>query len=446
MKYLSKITNIYLIFFFLIFFTNSLSLRAESPKFPFLVTPITSSPVSLALGGASIANNNDPSAAIFNPANIVLFSNPQWTISTYNSVKKEIAEINDDHYSVSGTQNVKSFHIGYCGLSFPFKILSKKMVAGISYHPGFSFERSLTLNQNDDQEMTDQRIWSLKQSGYMSALSLSYGIEVSNSFYLGMNLNFWRDDVLDNQWKQDISMRGYRQNGNVRFEEFQKTSVSFDDKGTNLDFGILWKISSKLIAGAVIQTNRSNDITTKSSEKYIFENTAVDPAFNPADSIISLNDIQIPMTIGMGMSYFINENWNLLLDFRQIFWEQFKYTTDDESSRQFISGREEDTEKDLRVHIINFGTIYRLKTRSIKAFDLIFRMGFSACTDRGIVHPEPDSSVGFGFGLEGKKMDLNFGYQYQRYTNQEQLILSESELKNSIRINVMEASLTYKFY
>ncbi|KPA09322.1 Membrane protein involved in aromatic hydrocarbon degradation [Candidatus Magnetomorum sp. HK-1] len=443
MKYIIKIINISLLTIFIL--TNYSLLRAESPNFPFLITPITSSPVSLSLGGTSIANINDPSSAIFNPASLALLSKTQWTISTYNAVQKEFSQIHDEHYSVLDTQNVKSFHMGYCGLSYPFKINSKNMVAAISYHPKFSFERSLSLNQNDDQEMTDQRSWHLKQSGYMSALSFSYGIKIYHRLYLGVSLNFWRDDLMDNSWKQDISMSGYRQNGSVRFDEFQKTSLSYDDSGTNIDFGLLWKISPQFMAGAIFQTPRSNDITTNFSEKYMFENLIVNNTSNPINPNNILDDMQIPMVLGMGISYLMNENCQILIDFRQICWEKFQFSNFQESEKQFLSGRAEDTDKNLRVHILNMGTVYRLKKQNTSPFDILFRMGFSVCTDRGSVHPEPDETFGFGLGFAGKQVDLDLGYQYQRYGDREQLILSDGLLNNNIRNNVVEASLTYRF-
>ncbi|MBF0451968.1 MAG: outer membrane protein transport protein [Candidatus Magnetomorum sp.] len=417
---------------------------AESPDFPYALTTITPGPVALSLGGSSIANIYDPSAAIQNPALLVFISQPQVTLSTYSAFHKEIASIDDDHYLVSGARNVNEFHLAYCGITYPFQLFSMNMAAAISYHPRFSFERSLSLIQNDEQEMTDQRLWHLRQQGYMSALSFSYGVQIDPRWMLGVTCNFWRDDLMDNHWEQQISMNGYRQSGTLRFNEYHKKSISHEDKGINFDVGLLWKISSRLIAGAMIQTRRSNDIQTTISEQSVFDNDTTVPTILYTHPVTRWDDIQIPMTMGLGVSFSIHKHWQLLMDFRQIYWEKFHHTSPQQSTTQFISGRSDDTDENLRVHIINLGTEYRCNT-SIASFDTLFRMGFSICTDRGIVHPEPDTALGFGFGLIGKQLDFNFGYQYQQYGHQEQNIITDGFLKNTVRNTVIQMSITYRF-
>jgi len=441
---LCKIFNIKRLSLCIIFYYCFLGLTlAESPNFPYSLKSITSGPVALSLGGTSIANVYDPSAAIHNPANLVFNPQIQVTISTYSAFHKETSDINDEHYSVFGTKNVNEFHLAYCGISYPFQLFAMNMVAGVSYYPKFSFERSVVFNQKDDQEMTDQRLWYLNQHGYMSAISFSYGIQIYPQFALGVNCNLWRDDLLDNQWKQDISMHGYRQNGAVTFTEYQNKTISNEDKGINLDFGLLWKIVPQLSAGVIFQTRRSNDINCNISEQYGFDDGNIKPIMTNSPSIQRSDDIQIPMTLGLGLCYAMHDNWKMLMDFRQMYWENFHYTTQQQNTTEFISGRSYDTHKKLRSHHLSMGSEYSFKA-CILSLDSFFRMGFSICTDRGSVLPEPDSVFGMGFGLKGKQLDFNFGYQYQRYAQQEQAITSDGILKSNIRNNVIELSISYR--
>ena len=417
---------------------------AESPDFPYSLTSITPCPVAISLGGASISNVHAPSAAIHNPASIVYIPHIQLTLSTYSAFHKETSTIDDDHFSVSGTQNVDEFHLAYVGINYPFQLLSKKMAAGISYYPKYSFKRSLSLMQKDEQEMTDQRLWNLSQHGYMSAISVTYGIEIFPQLVAGINCNFWRDDLMDNQWDQDISMNGYRQNGSVKFSEYRDKVISHEDKGINFDFGLLWKISPSLTAGAIVQTRRSNDINTTIDEQYGFEDNYSQPIKTDPGSIDRLDHIQVPMTLGVGISYNIHDYCKLFMDFRQMYWEKFHYSIQDQSSTVFMSGRSDDTQKKLRSHHLNIGTEYKLKP-IIHSMDTFIRFGFSICTDRGAVLPEPDTVLGMGFGLNGQQLDVNVGYQYQRYAQQEQVIINDGLLKSDVRNNVLQLSLTYRF-
>jgi len=428
----------YKVIFFIFFIShiNAAYCQSETPIFPFTFRPITPGPVALSLGGSSIVHMDDPFFAIQNPAKLPLTTSPQFTLGLYNAILKEISHLDNHRFSGTEGANVSEFKVNYLGFSCPFQLFSINMAAAISYYPLYSFERSISFQQNDENAMTDQRQWDINQDGYMSAISIAYGIQFHPDWSFGFSLNFFQDDLFDNQLKQEVLMQGYRK-ALIQFDEYYRQSISHEYSGSNLNLGLMWQISSRLKAGAVFQTRRENKISSKITETHGFNGNHPDSNIIISDS----DNLEIPMSWGIGLSYSLIDNWKLLMDFRQISWEKLRYTNSAETT-QYISGSTEGFQ-DLNVHMIHFGSVYQSK-HAIGFFFPVFRMGFSYCTDRGMIHPEPDTTIGFGLGLVGKNLDFNIGYQYQRYEDITQETAQAGTLRDRIRNNVIGMSLTYR--
>lgn len=407
-----------------------------APIIPFSIRPITPGPVALSLGGTTIVNIDDPFLAIQNPAKIPMIKYPQVTLGLYNEVFKEISHLDDNHFSGTEGPNVSDLKINYLGFSCPFQFLSMNMAASISYYPLYSFERSFSFEQNDENKMTDQRQWQLNQNGYLSAISLAYGIRFHSDWSFGLSWNFFQEGLLDNQLNQEISMKGYRQ-GFGQFDENYRQKISQEFSGNNFNIGLLWQISSRLEAGAVFQTQLKHSVFSQLTEFHSFNGNPPE-----TDNIVSNTDhLEIPMSWGIGMCYSPIDRWKLLMDFRQITWEDLQYENP-VATTQYISGHT-DNYHNLNVHMIHIGSVYK-SNNSILFFKPVFRMGVSYCTNRGMIHPEPDTTIGFGLGLIGKILDFNIGYQYQRYDDITQETSQAGTLRDRIRNNVLEVSLTYR--
>jgi hypothetical protein len=428
----------YKIVFLIIFISNIYYAHCQSdiPFVPFTLRPITSGPVSLALGGASIVNMDDPFLAIQNPAKLPLTSFPQFTFGLYSAIFKEISDLDHDCFSGMEGSNVNELKMNYLGMSYPFRLFSMNMAAAISYYPLYSLERSISFYQNDEQQITNKRQWRLNQDGYMSSISVAYGVQFHPDWSLGFSVNFFQNDLFDNQLTQETSMTGSRKSV-IQFDENLRQSLSHEYSGSNFNLGLLWQISPHLKAGAVFQTRRDNKIKTITTENYVFNG-------NPSGSnqiISGTADLEIPMSWGIGLRYLLINNWKLLMDFREISWEELRYKKAGDTT-QYISGHTE-RPQDLNVHMIHVGSVYQSK-HAMGFFVPVFRMGFSFCTDRGMIHPEPDSTIGFGLGFIGRNLDVNIGYQYQRYDDIVQETSQAGTLRDRIRNNVIEMSLTYR--
>jgi len=407
-----------------------------APIIPCTIRPISPGPVALSLGGATIANMDDPFSTIQNPARIPLIKNSQVTLGLYNEIFKEISSLDDNRFSGTDVPCKSALKINYMGFSCPFQLFAMDMAVSISYSPKYSFERSFSFTQNDENEMTDQRQWKLNQNGYLSAISLAYGIKFHSDWSFGLCWNFFRNDLLDNQFNQETSMKGYRQNI-IKFEEYFMQKVSHDFSGNNVNMGLIWHVYSRLTAGAVFQTQLINQISSQVYEFHSYNGNS-----NDAGPVVSSTDhLKIPISWGIGMSYSPIDNLNMLMDFCQITWEDLQYKNAI-GTTQYISG-DTDNHHNLNVHMIHLGSVYE-SNHKIGLFKPVFRMGVSYCTNRGIIHPEPDSSIGFGLGLIGKNLDFNIGYQYQRYDDITQETSQAGILRDRIRSNVLEMSLTYR--
>jgi long-subunit fatty acid transport protein len=424
---------LYIIFIIQILAANC---HSENSIFPVVLRPITSGPVSLALGGSSIVHIDDPLSAIQNPAKLPLTKSPQYTLGFYNAFFKEISHLKNNGFSGTEGSNVSEFKMNYLGLSCPFRLFSMDMAAAISYAPLYSFERSFSFQQHDKNALTDQRQWFFNQDGYMSAISIAYGVLFHPNWSFGISWNLFHEDLCDNELRQEISMKGYR-NDLIYFEEDYHQNISHRYSGNNLNLGLMWRLTSDLNVGAVFHTRFNNTVSSQITEKHTFGGTQPNLNFLYSDS----DHLEIPMSWGIGISYDIVDNWKLFVDFRQILWETTHYTNSLESI-QYLSGYSEDY-KNLNVQMIHLGSVYR-STHNIGCFTPVFRMGTSSCLDRGMIHPEPDTTIGFGLGLVGKNLAFNIGYQYQIYKEIEQELMQESTLQDKIRSNVVGMSLTYR--
>jgi len=400
-------------------------------NFPFSIKKITPGPIAMSLGGASICNISDPLVAVQNPANLVLKSQTQWTLSVYHAVHKEIVDSKNSTFDGISNANDKEWGLNYLGLNVPFRVFATRMAAALSWYPKFSFERSIKISQNDENQISSFRTWHVEQSGYMSALTLSYGIEILPQLSMGVNYNLWLDSLGDNQWEQTVSMHGIRPNGtNNPIQEFEQGNIKYEDSGSNFEMGLLWQVSSYLHAGATFQTPRSNLITT-----HINHNRSGNETYS--------TELSTPMSFGIGVSYLLKKNWKFFLDVRQVHWENLEFSTSQETT-EVLTGQNSDTNNDLSVHMVHFGSDYN-SNQKIGQFNTVYRVGLSLCTDRGIVHPEPDTTIGFGLGLIGKRMRFDFGYQYQRFLDREQTIISDAVMINYIRGHMLSVALSYRF-
>jgi opacity protein-like surface antigen len=423
-----------IIYIYLILQIYGISCYSAEPVVPFTLRPITPGPVSLSLGGASIVHHDDPLRAIQNPAKLPWINSPQFTLSIYSCVLKEISNLDNDHFTGTEGSNVREFKMNYLGLSCPFQLYSMNMAAALSYYPSYTFGRSIAFEQNDDNALTNKRLWHIHQDGYMSAVSIAYGIQFHSNGSFGISWNFFQDTLFDNQLQQETSMTG-SQNSLKDFNENYNNNIFHEYSGNNLNLGLIWHVSSCLEAGAVLQTRLDHKVLSKTTETHGFNGN------EPESRVISHTDnLEIPMFWGVGFSYSLIDNWKLLMDFRQISWEKLHYKNSTDTT-QYIAGQTQP--QALNVHMLHVGSVYQSSQR-IGVYLPVFRFGLQYCTDRGMIHPEPDTAIGFGFGLKGKHVDFNFGYQYQRYDDYVQKTSEANTLRDRIRNNVIEMSLTYR--
>jgi len=425
-----------IIFIFFICNICGTSCYSEEPRIPFALRSITPGPVALSLGGTSIVHMDDPLMAIQNPAKLPQATYPQFTFSIYSSVLKEISNLENVNFTGAEGSNVREFKMNYLGFSWPFQLFSMNMAAAVSYYPSYTFERSFSFQQNDENVMTNQRQWNVHQDGYMSSVSIAYGIQFNSNWSFGISWNFFQDALFDNRLQQETSMTGSH-NSLIDFNEKYRNTISHDYSGNNLNFGLIWHVTNRLHAGAVLQTRLDNNISSKTTKLHGFNGTPTEPNLMTSTT----DNLEIPMSWGVGLSYSLFDHWKLLMDFRQISWEKLHYQNSTETT-QYIAGYKKPSQA-LNVHMLHFGSIYQ-SNQKIGLFLPVFRMGYLYCTDRGMIHPEPDTAIGFGFGLMGKNLDFNFGYQYQRYDDYAQEISQKVTLRDRIRNNVIEMSLTYR--
>ena len=94
-----------------------------------------------------------------------------------------------------------------------------------------------------DSILTEMMEWSYEQSGSLSALGLTYSIElIRASLSFGLTFNIWDDSISPNQWTQYYHMSGDGQYGSNFYTVTENKSEEYTFDGYNFNLGLLWII------------------------------------------------------------------------------------------------------------------------------------------------------------------------------------------------------------
>jgi len=101
--------------------------------------------------------------------------------------------------------------------------------------------------------------------GALSAIWLAYCIQVTPKFSLGFTLNIWKDGLSENKWEERRYQSGSGLDAGDKFKFQADTVDRYSLSGVNANFGILWKVNSKVTIGAVLKTPFTADIEREHS-------------------------------------------------------------------------------------------------------------------------------------------------------------------------------------
>ena len=312
--------------FAMYFIFHASILNAYFFELPATFNPVGQGARGLALGGAYIGEGSEATGDSWNPACLCLMRYSEIALMSSFLYRKEDNFFSKRH-DLSNVGRISEQDLNYIGAVIPFKGFKRNMVMSMSYQQVYSMDREWNFVNKvhvfDDLYTIDR--WNYIQSGGLSTIGLTYGIQINPSLYLGIKCNFWDNSLSENKWKQKYHSKGKVISGaNESSSEFHKTE-SFSFKGHNFNLGLLYKINYKFYIGAIIKTPFRATIDYQMDSV-----TSLDSAPNKPDidNDKATYHMDIPFSFGLGMIYNFSDQFRMSMDAYCTRWDKFKQTNE----------------------------------------------------------------------------------------------------------------------
>ncbi|KPA16561.1 Membrane protein involved in aromatic hydrocarbon degradation [Candidatus Magnetomorum sp. HK-1] len=396
---------------------------------------------------AYIAISDDSTAPAWNPGAFSQQEEPfEASIVFASFYRSEINSIGEN----LAKHHVTDVNINYFSVVSSFESFERNMSIALSYQHLYDMNRNWSfpyIKHNDYFIRNEQ--WNYEQNGLLSALGVSYCIEIIRSkLSCGFTLNFWDNDLTPNRWRQTYEMTGTGIFDDERYTERLHKTEDYQFKGFNMNFGLLWTVNYKLTFGAVLKTpfNASieHDISYNNVIKY--------PQTEGRDDDIYLYNeklhehLKMPLSYGIGMVYKFSDIFYMSFDLYRTHWNNYIYTDQDGNQESPIS-KTSLSESDVNpTHQVRMGIEYLLlDTNTQSAIPL--RAGLFY--DPAPAEKNPDDFYGFSLGTGYVKNDicsLDISYVYRMGNDVASSLLKDEDFSQNVREHMVYVSSIIYFF
>ena len=379
---------------------------------PSSLNPVGSGARAIGMGGAFIAVADDATAASWNPAGLTQLDRPEISaVGTY-LYRGEDLEFGTNP-EADGSQSVSEESLNYISVAYPFNLLNRNMIISLNYQHLFDFYREweFTVLDNPVKPGIKELNLDFEQSGDIYAIGLAYAVKILPRFSLGFTLNFWQPFIDDNEWKTRSRESG---RGVLSFAPDVKryyeaaTEEKFAFTGFNFNIGLLWNATPKLTLGAVFKSPFTADLNYRmsfQSREYLDDDLFTNQASFKEDQ-----ELDMPMTYGIGIAYRHSDQFTLSADVSRTHWQDFILTDDRGNKSSPISGLPEDESDIDPTWQVRLGSEY-LFIQSDYAIPVRAGLFYDPAPAEG----SPDKYFGFslGTGIAVKRIAFDVTYQYR---------------------------------
>ena len=416
----------------------------ERVEFPSSPNPVGSGARALGMGSAFIAVADDATAASWNPGGLIQLEKPE-----ISSVGNFFHRIEDNDFGTnpeaSGNQTVTEANLNFLSAAYPFTLFDRNMIVSLNYQRLFDFTREwdfpltqstagLSVNQDVDYD----------QSGNLSALGLAYSIQVTPEFSFGFTFNIWQDWFGMNEWKQTTRQDGSGtfMGNQFNFESKSQDRFSFRGFNWNANVGILWNITPKFTLGAVVRTPFTADLKHKSTFRSSVRFPAAPGPDPPPTSSTENEELDFPMSYGIGLAYRFSDRLTVSADFTRTEWDDFIFKDSEGNKTSAISGRPKNDSDVDPTHTVRVGAEYLFIEPK---YVIPLRCG--AFYDPAPAEGSPDDFFGFSLGSGYARGPLVFdiAYQYRFGRNVGESILQNLDFSQDVDEHSLYASLIVHF-
>ncbi len=193
------------------------------------------------MGGAFIAVADDATAASWNPGGLIQLEYPEISIVGAAFHRTEDNTFGGHHES-DGSQSISEGNLNYLSAAYPFTVLDRNMIVALTYQYLYDFNRSWQMNYwFDENKLALDLDIDYEQEGGLSALGLSYAVQVIPTLSLGVTLNVWDDAFGSNSWDQNTSFTAVGRIRSLVLGEIYRNIDEYSFGGSISTFVFLWR-------------------------------------------------------------------------------------------------------------------------------------------------------------------------------------------------------------
>lgn len=441
---MKKLNNYFILYFFIFF--NCQPAFSIDYDFPSSFCPVGSGARATGMC-AYIAISDDSTAPSWNPgafsqqeepfeASIVLAS----FYRTENNTMGKNPAGNKKHH-------VSDVNVNYFSMVSSFEMFDKNMSVALSYQHLYDMNRSWSFPYiKTSSTLHREQQWDYEQTGQLSALGLSYCMEILRpQLSIGFTLNFWDNDLTPNHWKQQYDMNGKGLLYNTRSftEDYVKTE-DYDFKGFNMNFGVLWTVNHQLTFGAVLKTPFNADIEHEISGKRIVSYPERDDIF--VENETYHEQLKMPLSYGFGMVYKFSDIFYLSADLYRTHWNQYIYT-DQEGNRQSPVSKTPLSESHVNpTNQVRLGVEYMMLDKNTQSA-IPLRAGIFY--DPAPAEKNPDDFYGFSLGtgyVKNNICSLDISYVYRMGNDVSSSLIKDEDFSQDMREHMVYVSSIIYFF
>ncbi|MDP1676431.1 MAG: outer membrane protein transport protein [Bacteroidota bacterium] len=294
-------------------------------------------------GGAFIGLADDATAVVWNPSGLTQLERPEASVVS-RFISEGVAFKNENKPRFDYEESNGRFGLNFASFATPVTKNEMKIVAAVSFQRQLDFfEKGKNEEDigggNTIQEVTDA-------TGGVNTITPAIALKINPMISLGLSVNIWTGSI-DN--KHSVQIIGFGKN---------REDYTADFSGLNFVFGALFdfeqmKNGVPFKIGATVRT--PFNLTSKGS-------VVIEDQLSSTPGIVTVDvkqTIQMPLMIGLGVSYRLGENLTFAFDYEMRNYAQKNLTTD-LSLANFgtISGTERVSQSGKNLNEIRFGGEY----------------------------------------------------------------------------------------
>jgi long-subunit fatty acid transport protein len=277
---------------------------------------------AIGMGGAFIAVADDATAASWNPGGLVQLERPEVSV-----VGEAYSRTENNQFSkypeASGNQTSSGASLNYLSAAYPFTVLDHNMIVSVNYQHLYDFSRNWKLSFAS-KNLPDS--FEYQADGGLYAYGLAYAVQIIPQLSLGFTLNIWEDGLYRNGWETSTESTFLHKSRTTYWATELTKKERYSFSGFNANVGILWNITNELTAGAVFKSPFTADLKRETTTSYVSYQLGSPPPSPMSRSQTQHEDLQMPLSYGVGLAYRFSDRLTISADFYRTEWGDFILT------------------------------------------------------------------------------------------------------------------------